>query len=130
MLFQITPKERAEIVGGRAKSLPQPLPDSNFLGLENILDEELGKYISDSSGSCEEPRPKSKGRGRGSAVVGLVPFMGRDNELFRVDLKNVNNLKKDLAPAKLRKRAVTIFLSRLMVLPCILATQTIGAVKV
>ena len=83
----------------------------NFLGLDSLSDEGSEDYSSDSSESHSEPRRSVKGKG--SAIVGLDPSMGKDSELFGVDLKNVNNLERGLAPAKLGKRTVTIFLEQI-----------------
>ena len=84
-----------------------------FLGLENVSEDESEGYNSETSDSDEGPRPKPKGKGRRSAVIGLDPSVGKDSELFGVDLKNVNTLEKGLAPAKLGKHTVTLFLEQI-----------------
>jgi len=47
-------------------------------------------------------------------VVGLPdPLMGKESELFRVGLKNSNNLEKGLVHPNLGKRTITVFLEQI-----------------
>ena len=60
-------------------------------------------------------------------VVGPDPSIGKESELFGIDLKNVNNLEKGLAPPNLGKQTTTIFLEQIddvTAYPCHATTRT------
>ena len=66
----------------------------------DVSDNETDKPF-ESSESDEEVPSKFQGKSKGSLVIWLDPSVGKDSELFGVDLKNVNNLERGLAPEKL-----------------------------
>lgn len=45
--------------------------------------------------------------------VGVDPSLRKENELFRGNLKGVNNLERGLAPSNLGKLTITIFLQQI-----------------
>ena len=75
--------------------------------------DESDDSVSESSDSVIASRNESKGRKKEGAVLGLDSSMGKESELFGVDLKNVNNLEKGLAPPNLGKRTITMFLEQI-----------------
>ena len=45
--------------------------------------------------------------------VGVDPSLGKDSELFGVDLKSVANLEAGLTPSSLGKKTVSLFLDQI-----------------
>ena len=72
----------------------------HFLGEEELESESDG-YVTPLSVSDVEPRMKARTKVKASAVVGMDSSIGKEGELFGVNIKNVVNLEKGLAPSNL-----------------------------
>ena len=84
----------------------------HFLGEEDLESESDG-YVTPRSDSDVEPRPKAKTKVKASAVVGMDASIGKEGELFGVNLKNVINLERGLAPSNLGKHTISLLLEQI-----------------
>ena len=66
-------------------------------------------YESETSVPTKKKQPSSSNHKR----MGVDPSMGKESELFGVDLKNVNHLEKGLSPKNLGKQTASLFLEQI-----------------
>ena len=55
-------------------------------------------------------KPKGKKKVKDMAKAGVDPSLGKDTELFGIDIKSVSNLEAGLTPAKIGKKTASLFL--------------------
>ena len=72
-------------------------------------------FSSDDSEASEYETDQGDEESEGEQVqrMGVDPSLGRDNELFGVNVKNVVTLEKGLSPPKLGKATMTLFLEQI-----------------
>ena len=91
----------------------------SYLGVDDDLSESSSfassEFESDGSPPPKKTPPPKKRQPAFSDQkrMGVDPSMGKDSELFGVDLKNVVNLEKGLAPANLGKKTASLFLEQI-----------------
>ena len=84
-----------------------------YLGVDESSDESSSQSASDYSTDAS-PMPKKKRPSSSKhKKMGVDPSMGKDTELFGLDVKNVNTLEKGLSPHNLGKKTASLFLEQI-----------------
>ena len=89
----------------------------NQLCREASSSEELSEYslleenTSDNSDTVRNPKGKKKGKDMTKA--GVDPSLGKDTELFGIDIKSVSNLEAGLTSTKISKKTSSLLLDQI-----------------